>query len=469
MNLQMLKQKVDLFIKQHHLMHEGATVLVGVSGGPDSMALLHYLHSQKQNWDWRLIVVSIDHSLRGDESKADIDYVAEFCSMHEIPFVPGKVEVNQFKKEKRVGTQEAARQLRYTFFETTMKQYQADYLALGHHGDDQIETMFMRMTRSANPSLLKGIPYKRPFSDGYIVRPFLSVDKQMIEAYCIENEITPRRDPSNQDDIYTRNYFRHHLIPLLKQQNPNLHQSIQRLSESIQADDSYLQQQARQALHEVLTAPMDRSCVRLSINLVKKYPFALQRRMFHLILSYLYHTTPDGLFYAHEQQFLELIHSEQANSKVDLPNGLQIHKAYETIVFQFDQVDQPLFSKLLSVPGQVHLPSGAILRASKIHTGITSQNKHTLLISVDHLENHVPFMVRYRKPGDRMYVKGLGGSKKVKNIFIDKKVPLQERDSWPLVVDQEGHVIWIVGLSKGIIPNQTNSKQYIQLEYIATE
>ncbi|WP_182201777.1 tRNA lysidine(34) synthetase TilS [Paraliobacillus salinarum] len=466
----MLNQKVDHFIKQHQLFHKSATLIVGVSGGPDSMALLHYLQAKKKVWDWTIIAVAINHCLRGEDASADIEFVRNYCLKHNITFEAGIVDVPKLKREEHLGTQDAARRLRYSFFEEKMKQYDADYLVLGHHGDDQIETMFMRMTRSANPSALKGIPLKRPFATGYIVRPFLAINKEMIKMYCLENGITPRLDPSNEEDVYTRNYFRKHLLPLLKEQNPSLHHSIQRLSESIGADQDYLEEQAKKALKKVLVFPMTQSAVNLSINLVKTYPFALQRRMFHLILNYLYHTIPSGLSYEHEQYFLNLIHSNRANVTIDLPNGLKLHKAYETILFTFNQEDAPFFSTSLPVPGQITLPSGDIVLATVTDDNISTINgKNTLILPVSDSEKYASFVVRYRKPGDRMHVKGLGGSKKVKDIFIDKKIPLQKRDQWPLVIDQEGHVLWIIGLTKGMIPNQKQVNQYIQLEYRGAE
>ncbi|MFB1051044.1 tRNA lysidine(34) synthetase TilS [Paraliobacillus sp. JSM ZJ581] len=466
----MLEQKVNQFVKRHQLFHEGATLVVGVSGGPDSMALLHYLNAQKQQWNWTIIAIAINHCLRGADAEADIQYVSEFCLTYNITFEGGKVDVPKLKQEERLGTQEAARRLRYTFFEEKMNQYQADYLVLGHHGDDQIETMFMRMTRSANPSALKGIPMKRPFATGYLVRPFLAINKDMIEFYCKNSGIVPRRDPSNDQDVYTRNYFRKHLLPLLKNQNPNLHHSIQKLSESISADHDYLEEQAKKALENVLDSPVEQSTVSISINLLKTYPFALQRRMFHLILNYLYRTIPSGLSYEHEQQFFNLLHSDRANVTVDLPNCLKLHKSYETILFASNNKDVPYFSTSLPVPGNTTLPSGNKLLASLKHDNISDvKRKNTLILPVSNKEKYSPFIVRYRKPGDRMYVKGLGGSKKVKDIFIDKKIPLQKRDQWPLVVDQEGHVLWIIGLTKGMIPNQKQVKQYIQLEYKGAE
>lgn len=466
----MFKQEVDTFIKRHALFEPHTTLLIGVSGGPDSMALLHYLNEIKEVWDFQLIVVSVDHGLRGEESKADVDYVSSFCAEQNILFYRAALDVPSFKKEHKLGTQEAARTMRYQFFTDQMEQHQADYLVLGHQADDQIETVLMRLTRTANPSSLAGIPVKRPFATGKLVRPLLSVTKKEIELYCQENGVIPRIDPSNEEDVYTRNYFRIHLLPLLKKQNPNLHRSVRKLTESLRADNDYMNEQAAQVMHEIAQISNDVNQVTCSIKLLKKYPFALQRRVFHLILSHLYDVLPKGLHFAHEEQFFDLIHSERANVTVDLPNDLQITKSYQTLYFHFQEEEIAFFSEYFSVPGQVYLPTGAMISASFVtEPTIVEQDKNRLIIPVMDIERGVHLIVRYRQDGDRMYVKGLDGRKKVKDIFIDKKIPLHKRDTWPLIVDEQGNVLWIIGLTKGTAKGYFEGHQFIQIEYSSNE
>ena len=465
-----MEYEVDTFIKRHDLLKPHTTLLIGVSGGPDSMALLHYLNTRKYEWDFHLIVVSVDHGLRGEASREDVDYVRAFCFENNMAFHSTSVDVPAFKKKHKLGTQEAARKMRYTFFYDQMKEHQADYLVLGHHGDDQIETMFMRLTRSSNPASLTGIPLRREFATGQIIRPFLAVTKKEIEAYCKEKGITPRRDPSNEEDVYTRNFFRMHLSPLLKEQNPNLHRSIQKLSEAITADTHYLDQQAKKAFKSIVHTANKPKKVECSIILLKKYPFALQRRVFHLILNYLYDVLPDGLHYGHEEQFFDLIHSERANASIDLPKKMQMTKSYQSIRFQFQEEVALDFSCSLSVPGAVTLPDGTEIAASVINPPFPKdRDRNVLIVQVEDVEKQTPFWVRYREPGDRMYVKGLHGRKKVKDIFIDKKIPMHQRDTWPLIVDQQGDVLWVVGLIKGIVKDHSNGHQFIQIEYRSNE
>jgi len=465
-----MEYEVDVFIKRHDLLKPHTTLLIGVSGGPDSMALLYYLNTRKYEWDLHLIVVSVDHGLRGEASREDVDYVKAFCFEHNIAFHNTSVDVPAFKRKHKLGTQQAAREMRYAFFCEQMKEHQADYLVLGHHGDDQIETMLMRLTRISNPDSLNGIPLRREFATGQIIRPLLAVTKKEIEAYCKEKGITPRRDPSNEEDVYTRNYFRMHLSPLLKEQNPNLHRSIQKLSEAITADTHYLNQQAKKAFESIVRIANKPKQVECSIILLKKYPFALQRRVFHLILNYLYDVLPDGLHYGHEEQFFDLIHSERANASIDLPKKLRMTKSYQSIQFQIKEEEALDYSCFLSVPGEITLPDGTEIVTSVINPPFSKDlNRNVLIVQVEDVEKQTPFLVRYREPGDRMYVKGLHGRKKVKDIFIDKKIPMHQRDTWPLIVDQQGDVLWIVGLIKGIVKDHSNGHQFIQIEYRSNE
>lgn len=185
------------FIKRHQLLRKNTTVLIGVSGGPDSMALLHFLYSIRETWNLRLIAVGVDHQLRGAQSLADLHYVSEVCLKWNIKFVETSIDVPSYKRDRRIGTEIAAREVRYQFFAEQMDNFQADYLALGHHGDDQVETMLMGLVRSANSSAFSGIPVKRTFATGQIIRPLLCVTKATIQAYCKKNQINPRMDPTN--------------------------------------------------------------------------------------------------------------------------------------------------------------------------------------------------------------------------------------------------------------------------------
>ncbi|WP_245831000.1 tRNA lysidine(34) synthetase TilS [Sediminibacillus massiliensis] len=454
--------KVNNFARKHQLFHEGATVLVGVSGGPDSMALLHYLAEARTSWKLRLIALSVDHGLRGDQAKEDVDFVEAICKQWNIEFVGTFLDVPSYKKKYGKGTQVSAREMRYHFFGKQMKKFKADYLALGHHGDDQVETMVMRLVRGTNPSSLTGIPIKRDFAGGSIVRPFLCLSKDEIGEYCRLHGINPRIDPSNEEDNYTRNFYRLHIVPLLKKQNPNLMHHMQRLSESMTQDDMFMQMEAEKAMNKSVLFDEKQKKARLSIKMFRGIPLALQRRAFHLILNYLYQSVPADLSYIHEEQFFGLLHSPKPNITVDFPSGLIISKAYEEITFSFENVKPIDFYITLSVPGEAVLPDGSIISASI--TDCPVDNKGTAFVC--ELENiTLPLIIRSRKQGDRMKIKGMKGRKKLKDIFIDEKIPMELREKWPVVTDAEGEILWLAGLKKGIVNGNEESRKFLQLNY----
>lgn len=461
----MLIAEVDQYIKKHHLIQPDSKVIVGVSGGPDSMALLQYLLGKRIAYQLDLVAVIIEHGLRGEESERDIEYVQFFCQENKIKFEAQHINVIKYKEEHRLGTQEAARILRYQAFDQLMKKYQADYLALAHHADDQVETIYMRLTRGTQLDALQGIKNTRPFSTGKIIRPFLSITKPMIEEFCRENGIIPRRDLSNEKDVYTRNYFRLNVLPQLKKKNPNLSETIMHMTENIADDIQYLSDQTKKISREVLNISENPKRVTCQINQLKKNPLALQRRLFHLILDYLYDHLPDGLNYRHEQQFFNLVNSSRASASMDLPLQLKMIKSYQSLTFRFEQEKQKKYHSPLAIPGRTVLPNHDVLEAEivdQIESLPIDEWTYYLPVNIDQRPSLV---IRTRQPGDRIYLAHINGRKKVKSSFIDKKIPLEQRDQWPLLVREEGEVLWIVGLVKSHLTKQEQEDHYIKLTY----
>lgn len=460
-----MRQKVLQFMKQHQLLKKDTTVLVGVSGGPDSMALLHLYKSFSKAWNIRLIALSIDHQLRGEDSIADVAYVRAICADWDIPFEAGTLDVPAYHKMYKVSTQVAARTLRYQFFLEKMQEYAADYLALGHHGDDQVETILMNLTRSSNPAALAGIPVKRSFADGEIVRPLLCVERKEIEEYCAAHQIIPRLDASNEEVTYTRNYFRKYILPLLKEKNERIHVTTQRLSEALQEDESFLEAEAKKAAEKVISEKIKGEKVTIGSMELKSFPRALQRRIYHLILSYLYKKTPKTLSSAHEASFLDLL-TKSGYRQLDFPHGLKIEKSYDLIRFSFknSMQEENAFQQKLLIPTDITLPDGATLQVKYVNE-IDKLGKHIIYIHPEDVS--LPLQVRFRQTGDAMSWKGLNGSRKLKDIFIDEKIPLKERDNWPIITDDSDEIIWLVGIKKGkkAIEQQDKRTLFVQLRY----
>lgn len=460
-----MKRNVMTFINKHQLLTKESTVLVGVSGGPDSMALLHFLHSIREEWKLKLIAISIDHQLRAESSTADLLYVRKMCGNWGIECIGASLDVPSYKQDNRVGTQVAAREMRYQYFAEQMEKYQADYLALGHHGDDQVETMLMGLSRSANSNALAGIPVTRSFATGSIIRPLLRVTKEEIETYCQTHNIAPRIDPTNYETNYTRNFFRKNVLPLLKEKNKNIHTTVQHLSETLQQDEKYMRDEAEKVLQETVKLDPDIKKATIKIDVFHTHPSALQRRTFHLILNYLYNRPPKDLSYIHEEQFFALLRSDKGNLRMDFPSSLKLEKSYEKVVFYFSSqhTNNPSYHKMLDIPGRLDLPDGSTI-ISLYNDNYQEQNEYSYFCNVDQIA--LPLHIRSRHKGDRMRWRGLEGSKKLKDIFIDAKIPQSERDKWPILTDDNGEILWLIGLKKGQPKHHTkNNTSYIQIIY----
>ncbi|MFG6150756.1 tRNA lysidine(34) synthetase TilS [Halobacillus sp. B23F22_1] len=454
---------VENFIKNHELVQPNDTVLLAVSGGPDSLALLHYFFQLKDKYDLTLVVASVDHSLRGEGSKQDLDYVRSLAKERGLPFYGTTVDVPSFKEETGMGTQEAARTLRYRFFAEVMKEVEADKLAFGHHGDDQTETMLMQFTRSALPEAVHGMPVKRSFASGCIIRPFLCLEKEDLVRYCTAHQLQPRHDPSNEETDYTRNAFRKKILPFLKASNPKIHQHMQRMSERFSEDRNFIEQKAEEVLQDIKMEGGKGGFTQFSKTVFQKQPLALQRSAFHLILNYLYGNQIEEISYLHEEMFFHLLDEQKPNASLDFPRGLKVVRAYDDIMFTFNfKKEASVLFKSLYIGEQVSLPDGSTLSLT-VGEDSWEQGTHEYVCDSHHVS--LPLIVRNRKPGDRMILRGMNGSKKVKDIFIDQKIPAQLRDTWPLVTDQDGQVLWLVGLKKGEGCTRNPSGTWLRLQY----
>lgn len=461
----MFERKVIEYIETHQLIPEGSHILVGVSGGPDSLVLLHLLKSWQELFKCQIVCAHVDHMFRGKESYDDYLFVEKTCKEWDIPFEGKQIDVAAYMNDSGESTQLAARNLRYAFFQEVMEKHHLDVLVLGHHGDDQVETMLMRLTRGSAEKARAGIPVKRPFASGCLARPLLCAARSEIESYVKQHELDPRMDPSNEKNDYLRNRFRHVVLPFLKKENPNVHEHFQRFSEELTDDEVYLQSLAAKELNGIwLERKMDGSVIDLVRLLMVPKP--LQRRMIHLILNYLYIKRPSSLSAVHIDQLLTLFTNPHPSAELHLPDGLIVEKSYQKGIFRFFTNESPEYSIKLDVPGETILPNGYIIKAHYIKDEMSVLNgNHTFLLSASSVS--LPLTARTRINGDRMTVKGLGGTKKLKGIFIDKKIPRQERTTWPVVVDQAGEIVWLPGLKKSVRESEhtQNETSFIYLEY----
>lgn len=458
----MLEEKVEEYLKKKQVPLSGQKVLIGVSGGPDSLALLHFLWSRESAWNIRVMAAHVDHMFRGEESLEEAKFVEEFCKEKSIPFIWKQINMPAIIKETGKNGQLASRENRYAFYKETMDKYDISLLALGHHGDDQIETILMRLTRGSSAKSRAGIPFSRPFGPGRLFRPFLCLEKQEIEEYCNRHMLSPRRDPSNDKEVYSRNRFRKHVLPFLKQENPNVAAHFRRFSEETEEDEAFLMSATESVWNKVVKSQRENE-ITVDIDAFLSIAISLQRRCIHLILNYLYKEKLSSLSALHTNQIIALFQNPHSSGNIDLPGGLKVIKSYHLAHFQFNILpNDPFYYEFLK-SGEILLPNGHYIRV-EYTSSIQIPTVDAILVDPDSIT--LPVVVRTRRNGDKIQVRGMDGMKKVKKLFIDAKIPLHERDRWPIILDGNDNILWVPGLKKSVYSlKQANSGYNLLITY----
>ncbi|OEH92660.1 tRNA lysidine(34) synthetase TilS [Bacillus solimangrovi] len=456
-----MEQNVESFISKHQLIDDGDKIVVGLSGGPDSLALLHILWKMSKKRDLTIIAAHLNHNFRGVEAEEDCSFVKHFCKSIGIHIIAESIDVPAYQKKHQLNPQQAARDCRYAFYKSVMESVSANKLALGHHGDDQIETMLMRTVRG-NLDAMSGIPVKRPFSLGVIIRPLLNLSKQQIEAYCERENLYPRRDSSNEKEGYTRNRYRKHILPFLKKENPRVHEHMQYMSEVIREESQLLNTLAWEKVLSALIEQTQESCT-LDIKLFKMVPVPLQRRGIHLILKYLYNNKVERYSSIHIEEILRLIKSDRPSGYITLPNQLRIVRKYDRCMMTFNIESSAPFNYELYAPGKIE--SDQFVLEAIISFDNTLDNNYDDYFKISYDFTNTPLIVRTYQPGDRMVVFPNGQTKKVSRIFIDEKVPKLSRKNIPIVTDQTGHILWIPTVKKTYQSNASKSEDEIVLTF----
>ncbi len=244
----MLQEKVENTIKKYELIKNGDNIVVGVSGGPDSMTLLNVLINLMPKFKFNIVVAHINHMIR-KEADGETKYVADFCRKHNIQCFIKRENVIEISKSKKIGTEEAGRKLRYAFFDEVLRKTNANKIATAHTANDRAETVLMNIMRGSGTSGLKGIEESR---DNKFIRPLIQCTRKEIEEYCEQEKLNPKYDKSNEENIYTRNKIRNELIPYIQKQfNPNIVETLNRLSSLSAMENKYLEKQTEKAYNEI--------------------------------------------------------------------------------------------------------------------------------------------------------------------------------------------------------------------------
>lgn len=438
--------KVQQYIKEQQLIEKGDRLLIACSGGIDSMGLVHLFKNIKHTLKIELFVAHVDHMLRGEISRGDRLFVEDFCRQHHIPVFGTSIPIPKLLQEEGGNSQALCRRERYAYFKEVMEEQKISKLVTAHHADDQLESVLMALTKAGSVSGMKGIYPKRDFPGGSIIRPFLSVTKEDIKNYLEENGGRYREDASNAKDDYTRNRFRHHVVPLLKKENNLVSAHAVEFAQNLQQDDEVLTSLARERFPHIV-AENERQTFTVNIPLLQMEPVALQRRIILILLNYLYNSNGNENSRL-LSSILNLCSTVYGSGIIHLPGQMIAKRSYGKVQFMplEEHTIEPLDLQQVNLEEWMQLQNGIRLYIGNISNAVLPRGNGTKTLYFNSEEVPGPFYIRARKKGDRIFLKGMEQPKRVSRLFIDEKVPAEQRANWPLLVDRNEGVVAVLGL-----------------------
>lgn len=431
-------EKVLQYIEKFELINSDDHILIAVSGGADSMALLHMLSP------YPITVAHVNHMLRGSASDADEELVANYCSEHQIPFYSKKIPIQQIVEQEQGNVQAICRRERYAFFKKVYGQIGATKLATAHHADDQLESIMMALIHDATPTSMQGIQPIRTLDNMSVIRPLLALTKQEIYHYMLQHHMIYREDKSNEANYYLRNRVRHQLIPFMQQENPAIAENILYWTTLLREDQQYLDQQASELFPAIITQLED-ECYKIDIVAFKNEPLALQRRIVLILLTYIY--SPQNVAYRQTslQALLTLCQHEEGSEILHLPNGWQAKRSYHAVHIMRGIKVQQQKTQILQVNEWLDCQHGIALYVTDKQS---MPNDTVARYYFNSKQLQLPFTVRARQDGDRIQLKGMASPKRLSRLFIDEKIPIYDRDSIPLII-ANGEVVAVCGVRMG--------------------
>lgn len=443
-------------IQKYNMLSNGETVLVGVSGGPDSVCLLHILKELSSEFNLTLFAAHVNHCIRAEESDKDEAFVKKLCSDWKIPCISTKIDIPSKSKEIKRGIEETARILRYEFLNTTAKNIGAGKIAVGHNADDRAETLLMNIIRGCG---IDGLGSIKPIN-GNIIRPLIDAKRSEIEEYISLKKLPFRIDESNSDTTYSRNKIRHELIPYLKENfNPLIIDSFRRLADISTDTQDFISFAVDNARLKVIRNNG------LDLSQIKDLPQALAMSLIRqLILD-----IRGNLIDIEYETILNILSSEN-DIVITLPGGdwfVHIKDNLLSLKPAKPKILEIEYNYKLEIPGEVFIPetkvtfSASILLEKPINIKLDSNTTYFDLDQVN-----LPLTIRNFKPGDKMSLFGMSGHKKLHDIFIDEKIPNEKRGIIPILCDAN-KILWIVGIKRsnaGIVGENCKSVIKISIQ-----
>ena len=434
-----------VLIYLHTLLRKNDCIVVATSGGPDSMCLLHLLCELKQELNLKLIVAHVNHNLR-EASKIEASFVQKVCEENNLIY-----EYLEIKDYGQENIEQAARLKRYNFFDELVHTYHAKYLMTAHHGDDLMETILMRLTRGSS---LKGYAgFKKEYEkDNYkVVRPLITQTKQEIIEYMDNLGLKYFIDESNFSDKYTRNRYRKNILPFLKQEDPQVHHKYLKFSEELISVNNFLETYISNLIKDISDE------AGLKIDKLKELDNFLLRKVIEYTLNAIYINDLFLVNDKHTDLIIGMIRKGKSNSSITLPNNYQAIKSYN--YYKIEKINKEAAYEYI-LEDEVILPNQKAIRKVS-----QKEDKSNNTIRLNSKDITLPIKIRTRKNGDRMLVKNLNGTKKIKNIFIDEKIPIAKRGKIPIVTDSNNTILWLPGVKKSKFDVETSGIYDIILSY----
>lgn len=417
-------------------------IVVGVSGGSDSVALLDLLLNSIDHS--KIVVAHVNHHVR-IESDIEEEYLKNFCLERNIIF-----ETTKFLEYKENNFENEARKRRYKFYENLLLKYNSKFLFLAHHGDDLIETIMMKIVRGSNLTGYSGIKEITNKKNYFIIRPLLKFTKEDIITYNKENNLVYFNDRTNEDTNYTRNRYRKTILPLLKKEDPLVHLKFLKYSNILQEYDSYITKICQDL---IIKKYQDK----IKINDFKEEDPFIQKNIIYLLLVKIYNNEDNLIKEKHLINILNIIKSTKPNQKTNLPKGYIAIKEYNEVYFTKKIKDKTNY--------KIELKPFNIIDNHIIKKIDNTNNNGNDICTLDSSTIALPLYIRNRKEGDYLEVKNLKGKKKVKELFIEAKIPLNKRNSYPLLVDSNDNILWVPNIKKSKFNTGKNQNYDIILKY----
>jgi len=451
-NLNLRVDLMDQLLKtnqRYQMFEPGDGIIVGVSGGPDSLALLHALLTLREGWRLRLVAVHVHHGLRGAAADADADFVQQFCLIHEVPFYLFEADINAMAQASGSSFEMEGRRYRYEAFEQVAREEGCTKIAVAQNLNDQCETVLMRLFRGTG---LKGLGGILPVRDRQIIRPLIEVPRTDIEAYCSQLELEPRMDHTNLEAEYERNRIRLEVIPYLTEHfNPRLADTLARTADLFREDEQLLERVTQETYGAIRLTSVSKVTGEVGISLknFSGYEPALKRRVIRSLAREACGGILTDFSQAHTEAALDLASRLDGSKSLQL-GVVEAERVYDVLWMRGTGTKSAGLDDFEAVPGsrvsqRTEEPVVWVVQTEEITREQWAQRRNTsdgIAVNLDLVQGALH--VRYRKAGDRFKPFGMSESKKLKRFMIDEKIPEANRHKIPLVCD-ENRIIWVYG------------------------